>query len=101
MLPIILCSILAGAICLERAWSLSYRRILPPNMLAEVWNWIRRGELGNERMRKMRNDSPLGRIFFAGLSNARHGREVMKESIEEAANHVVHDLILDVLSAQF
>jgi len=28
----------------------------------------------------------------AGLGNAYHGREVMKESIQEAAGHVVHEL---------
>ena len=40
----------------------------------------------------LRHSSPLGQILAAGLSNARHGRDVMKESIEEAASHVVHDL---------
>ncbi|HBO12728.1 MAG TPA: biopolymer transporter ExbB, partial [Halieaceae bacterium] len=42
--------------------------------------------------RKLRESSPLGRILAAGLANAHHGREVMKDSIEEAAAHVVHEL---------
>jgi len=92
MAPIVLCSILALAICIERSWTLRYQRILPPNTLAEVWSWIRRNELGAERMRQLRNDSPLGRIMAAGLGNARHGRTEMKESVEEAAAHVVHEL---------
>ena len=44
------------------------------------------------RLKALKQSSPLGRILAAGLSNAYHGREVMKESIEEAASHVVHDL---------
>lgn len=30
--------------------------------------------------------------MVAGLNNARHGREIMKESIQEAATEVVHEL---------
>jgi biopolymer transport protein ExbB len=40
----------------------------------------------------MKKSSALGEILGAGLSNSRHGREVMKTSIEEAASHVVHEL---------
>ena len=35
--------------------------------------------------------SPLGYILAAGLTNSAH-RDSMKESIEEAASHVIHDL---------
>jgi biopolymer transport protein ExbB len=28
----------------------------------------------------------------AGLANAKHGREIMKESIEDTASHIIHDL---------
>lgn len=92
MLPIIFCSIGAAAICIERWWTLDYRKIVPANTLAELWDWIRRDELSTERMRELKRSSPLGRILAAGLNNSHHGREVMKESIEEAASHVVHDL---------
>jgi biopolymer transport protein ExbB len=40
----------------------------------------------------IRESSPLGRILAAGLVNMKNGREIMKESIEEAGRHVVHDL---------
>jgi biopolymer transport protein ExbB len=40
----------------------------------------------------VRRGSPLGAILAAGLNNYRHGREVMKESIEETGRQVVHDL---------
>jgi len=66
--------------------------VVPPNTLAEVWQLIRRNELSPERLRTLKASSPLGRILAAGLANAHAGRDVMKESIEEAASHVIHDL---------
>lgn len=92
MVPIILCSIVALAIAIERWWALDVRKIVPPSTVAEVWEWIRRNELSAERLRKLQRSSPLGRILAAGLANAQHGREVMKESIQDAASQVVHDL---------
>ncbi|MEC7096161.1 MAG: MotA/TolQ/ExbB proton channel family protein [Pseudomonadota bacterium] len=38
------------------------------------------------------SNSPLGAILAAGIANRGQGRDVMKESISEAASHVVHDL---------
>jgi len=92
MLPIILGSIAAVAISIERWWTLDYRKVVPSNTLAEVWQLIRRNELSPERLRTLKASSPLGRIFAAGLENAHAGRDVMKESIEDAASHVIHDL---------
>jgi biopolymer transport protein ExbB len=92
MVPIILCSIASLAISIERWWTLDHRKVVPRETLAEVWEWLRRNELTTERLRALRNASPLGRILAAGLANAHQGRDVMRESIEEAASHVVHDL---------
>jgi biopolymer transport protein ExbB len=92
MVPILLCSVAALAICIERALVLRTRRIAPPHLLAQVWTWIRNNQIDTARLRQLRASSPLGRILATGLANARHGRDVMKESIEETASHVVHDL---------
>lgn len=92
MLPILLGSIVALAIGIERWWTLDYRKVLPANTLAGVWQLIRRNELSAERLRMLKDSSPLGAILAAGLANAHAGRDVMKESIQEAAGHVVHEL---------
>ena len=92
MVPIILCSVVALAICIERAWTLNRGKISPSTTLLEVWDWIRNKELTPDKLRELRRASPLGRILAAGLANSHHGREVMKDSIEEAASHVVHEL---------
>lgn len=92
MLPIILCSIAVIAISIERYWTLNPDKIAPRNQLGQVWTWIQNNELDSEKLRQMRRSSQLGRILAAGLSNSRHGREVMKDSIEEAASQVVHEM---------
>lgn len=92
MIPIVACSVLSLAICLERLWVLRTRRVAPPGLLAEVWAQVQDKSLTPQRMRELKQQSPLGRIIVAGLNNAHHGREIMKESILEAASQVIHEL---------
>ncbi|MCV6587557.1 MAG: MotA/TolQ/ExbB proton channel family protein [Marinobacterium sp.] len=92
MIPILGCSVLAMAICLERLWTLRTSQVAPKGLLAETWTLVKQGKLDAEQLKRIKKSSALGRILVAGLNNANHGREVMKESIEEAASHVVHDL---------
>ena len=92
MLPIILCSIAAAGIIAERLWTLRPARITPSHLLGQVWLWIKDKQLTSEKLKTLRADSPLGEILAAGLANSRHGREIMKECIEEAAARVIHEL---------
>ncbi len=92
MIPIILCSIIAAAICVERAWTLRTEQIAPRNLLAQAWNQIKSNEMDGKKLRELRSGSPLGEILAAGIANHRRGREHMKEAIEEAAARVVHEL---------
>lgn len=92
MLPIILCSIVAIAIILERFWTLSSERITPRYVLAQVWTWIKNNQLDASKLRQLRISSPLGQILAAGLVNSKYGRAAMMESIEQAASQVIHDL---------
>ena len=92
MIPIVLCSVVVVAICIERLYTLNRRKISPPHLLATVWQQLKADQLDTAKLRTLKQSSALGRILAAGLSNAYHGRDVMKESIQEAASHVVHDL---------
>ena len=92
MLPILLCSVLALAIVLERFWTLRRQRIAPDNLVETVWQWARQGQLDGRRIKALQESSPLGRILAAGLANRHHSREIMKESIEDVGRHVVHQL---------
>ena len=92
MLPIIFCSITAMGIIVERFWTLRASRVTPPHLLGLVWRWIKEKKLNSERLKELRAHSPLGEILAAGLANSKHGREIMKECIQEAADRVIHDL---------
>jgi len=92
MIPILLCSVVAAAISVERVWSLQRSRIAPQNLLTQVWTALRDRDMGPEKLAELRDSSPLGQVLAAGIANARRGREVMKEAMEEAAGQVTHDL---------
>nr|ADB12521.1 hypothetical protein [uncultured bacterium 9F08] len=92
MVPIILCSIVAVAIIGERFWALKQEKVVPANLVAQVWQLHQRRELDNQRLTLLRDGSPLGRILAAGLVNMQHEREVMKEAIEETGRQVVIEL---------
>ncbi|MBB3046303.1 biopolymer transport protein ExbB [Litorivivens lipolytica] len=92
MLPILLCSAAALAICIERWIELDPKKIAPPNTFPQVSDWLKNNQLDAEKLRRLHRSSALGEILAAGLSNARYGRDIMKESIEDAASHVIHRL---------
>lgn len=92
MLPIALCSIVATAICIERGWSLRTEKLAPANLLSEVWASLKNNEINPDMLQNLATGSALGSIMAAGLNNAKHGRDIMKESIQEVASQVVHDM---------
>ena len=92
MLPIILCSVIAMAIIGERFWSLQKKKIVPPELVPQVWSLAKENKLDDVTIRRLKSNSPLGEILSAGLLNSKHGREIMKESILEAGRQAAHDL---------
>ncbi len=92
MVPIILTSVLAFGISVERFWTLRSEQIAPTDLLARVWGWMKEKKLDSTRIRELQSSSSLGRVLAAGLVNSRHGRQIMKESIEEVASHEIHEM---------
>lgn len=92
MLPILLCSVAAFAITVERVWSLRRSHVIPPGLLARAWEMRQKNQLNDESLKNLRDGSPMGRIIAAALSNSRYGRDIMKERVEEVAGHVIHDM---------
>lgn len=92
MVPLIACSIAAMAIVAERFVSLRSERIAPANLVNQILQVHRAGQLDARRIEAIRTSSPLGRVLAAGLVNQRHSREVMKEAIEDVGRQVVAEL---------
>ncbi|NVJ62100.1 MAG: MotA/TolQ/ExbB proton channel family protein [Gammaproteobacteria bacterium] len=87
--PIVLCSIVALVICIERFWTLRRSRITPRHLVAQVWNWVKNNQLDKKRLKTLKESSPLGEILAAGIVNHSYGRETMKEAIRDAGRQAV------------
>ena len=92
MVPILLCSVAAFAIIAERFWTLQRKKIIPPNLVASVWQQFRKQTFNQESLKRLKTGSALGRVLAAGLVNLQHDREIMKDAIEETGRHVVHEM---------
>ncbi len=92
MWPIIACSILAMAITGDRLWTLWSRRVMPPELMDQVWELQRRGRLDAAALQTLNTESPLGVIIAAALGGQSQGRATMKEKVEQAGRRVVHGL---------
>jgi biopolymer transport protein ExbB len=92
MLPIVCCSIVAMAIVIERLWTLQAKRVTPPNLVAQVLQWVRVGQIDQKKLQALRSGSPLGRLLATGIINLHQERSTMKECIEDVGRHVVHEL---------
>ena len=92
MVPILLCSIVAAAISVERLWTLQRSRITPRNLLAQIWSSNKANDMDAQKLRELRGSSPMGQVLAAGIANAKRSRDIMKEAMEEAAGQIGHDL---------
>ena len=92
MVPLILCSILAAAITLERLWTLRSQRVVPEELVDKVWRWVENRTLSDKQILALQQHSPLGRVLAAGLSNRHRDRSLMIEAIEDVGRHVAHEL---------
>ena len=89
---LILTSVIAVGLVIDRLRYLRSNRIAPATLLNEVVNELKQRGVSDGMLSKLADGSPLGRIFAAGLKNIKSTPEVMKESIEEAGRIVAHDL---------
>ncbi len=88
MFPLFACSVIAIAIIVERFWSLQTRRIAPPELITQIWQWLRYNQVDQDRIKSLQKNSPLGRILAAGLADRNAARDITKESIEDTGRHV-------------
>lgn len=89
---LILASIIAVGLIIERSISLRAHRVSPPALLDEVIKELKQRGVSDGMLVRLAESSLLGRIFAAGLKNIKSPPDVMKESIEEAGRAVAHDL---------
>ncbi|MDQ7968771.1 MAG: MotA/TolQ/ExbB proton channel family protein [Oxalicibacterium faecigallinarum] len=89
---LLLASVIALTLIVERLLYLRRNRILPPTLLQEVVRVYQNGKIDANVVATLEQNSPLGRVLAAGLRNVDAPREIMKESIEEAGQATAHEL---------
>ncbi len=89
---LLIASVIALALIIERIIYLRRGRILPPKLLEEVIQVYRNGKVNADVIDKLEQNSPLGRVLASGLRNVDVPRDIMKESIEEAGRGTAHEL---------
>ncbi len=90
--PLLLASIIAVALIIERLITLRVDRIIPKGLLNKVLAAHEQQGVTQELLEQLARDSPLGQVLAAGLRNVKSSRYVMKEEIEEAGRAVTHEL---------
>ena len=89
---LLIASIIALALIIERIIYLRRSKILPPQLFDEVVRVYHNGKVTPEIVSTLERNSPLGTVLAAALRNVNAPREVMKEAIEEAGRGVAHTL---------
>ena len=90
--PLVIASVIAVAIIGERSFALRENIVSPSNLLPELQAWLAKGGITKDTITRLEQHSLLGRVFATALANAKNSREVTKESIEETARAVAHQM---------
>jgi len=90
--PLLLASIIAVALIIERLVALRRSKVIPPGLLQRTIAEYRNTGATTAMLTDLETQSPMGRVLAAGLRNVTTSREIMKEAIEEAGSVVTHDL---------
>ena len=83
MYPIIICSIVALAVFIERLWVLRRKNIIPGEFVRNVEELLKSQKISEAIFLCKGDTSSIAKIFFAGLKSAGRGMWLVKEAIEE------------------
>lgn len=94
--PLILCSIVALALVIERLYHLREALVAPPRLLEEVVGVTRSSLPSTDVVSKLSDNSVLGTVLAAGLRSViaepRIAEAALRQSFENAGRTAVHNL---------
>ena len=87
MWPIILCSVIALAITLERLWSLQRSRVVPVEALPQASRLLSADAIDDRALESLRASSPLGRVLATVVTDRDLTRDERIARIQEVGRH--------------
>ena len=100
MYPILICSVIALAVFIERIVKLRQSRVIPHGLMQTVHDLIMRRKYSDAISLCQSHPSPIARIYHAGLKISGQPRNVIKEVVQEVGRREAAELekFLTVLS---
>lgn len=92
MVPLLICSILALAIIIERSYALRYNKIIPNGLVNSVINDFNNQNITNSKTVAIKSSSPLGNLLVLILKNISADRQVIISLLENAGSKIMHNL---------
>lgn len=92
MIPLLICSILALAIIIERSWSLSFNKVAPNGLSDSVLNDLLNHSLTNSKLKTIDSDSPLGKLFVVVIRHLKSDKATIVNYMEDAGKKIMHNL---------
>ena len=92
MLPILVCSLVAVAIFIERSWILRSSRVVPSDLIERISERLRQHGFVDSNLLNELDKCPLGTILAAGLRKSEFGVDAVKDSMEQKASQVTIEL---------
>lgn len=92
MIPLLLLSLAALSIVIERFWALRKSTVMPPGLAAEVKTWAVQGKVEPSHLDALAANSPLGELLAAVVEVRGKHHLQRRERIEDVGRHIVHRL---------
>jgi len=93
MTPIVVCSILALVIIIERSHTLQFNKVAPSRLREQLITRLREnGDIGRTQLMNVKEKTALGDILATGLLYRQYGLESMTMHMQNRASVQVHQL---------
>ncbi len=90
--PLILCSVIALAIIIERFYSLRKSKIFPEDFLANVEKSLKNGDIEKAKGMCMTAKTPIAKIYLSIIDNYKNPIDTVKLEVEESGKRAYLDL---------
>jgi biopolymer transport protein ExbB len=92
MFPLVVCSIAALAIIIERAIRLQHKKVAPIGLVQSLAVKLHQGRLSTQEVAELQMSSPLGDLLATGIQYSGGGLEYMTLQMQNRASTLIHRL---------